>query len=597
MPWSNGDLLTPSNLNHKYGSGVFSPYAYGAVGNGTTDDTVAVQACLDAAGTDLVFFPTGTFLCGQLSLNTGQRILLSPAATIKAKPNIGATLLSVALGSTDVAIEGGILDGDKTNQASTFAMVGLRSKCSVRNVVFKNGHGYGIQVGQADVADCVVDGNRFEDFTGDLFVVAFQNGASRCRITNNILSEITAGGIQVHQPAGSIDNYDITISNNTLRNVAEIAIECQYFERASICGNVISGTGLKGVSLGTGSYISVTGNTIKDQTQEGIEVAGGTGNNIVISGNSIENCGAGIGQTATRSEMTITGNTIRNTTDTSVGHGIRSINLKNSTISGNTFLDTYKASIRLLASGNTVDDVLVQGNTFIFDATRNSAPCGVEVGSGSSNRVTIRNNKFKVGAEYATVTNQGPVVLSGTMVDVVVTDNDMIATTGSAAQNSAIRVQASATIAGAKISRNRIKNFLHGIHTSSDAGSSNVEIVDNEVDSCTTAYTQDPEHMTLVRRRQSMAFSATIIPNNTLGEILEIGALTNNITISADSRPSYGARLTIVFTQDGTGGRTVTWNAVYLVNWTPDTAAGKVNTISFYYNGTNWVQTSTATGL
>lgn len=63
MAWQDGDLLTPDNLNSK-GDQVFNVKAYGAVGDGSTNDNVAVAAATAAAvaaGGGTVFFPIGTY--------------------------------------------------------------------------------------------------------------------------------------------------------------------------------------------------------------------------------------------------------------------------------------------------------------------------------------------------------------------------------------------------------------------------------------------------------------------------------------------------------------------------------------------------------
>lgn len=68
-----------------------------------------------------------------------------------------------------------------------------------------------------------------------------------------------------------------------------------------------------------------------------------------------------------------------------------------------------------------------------------------------------------------------------------------------------------------------------------------------------------------------------------------VGTLTGNITIGAPVGARRGMRLTYSFTQDGTGGRTVTWNAAFK---TPANGAGGANgkgAVSFVYDGTNWV--------
>jgi len=54
------DLLTPTNLHLKGGTW-FDVKAYGAVGDGTTDDTAAIQATINAAAGDVTFLPSGTY--------------------------------------------------------------------------------------------------------------------------------------------------------------------------------------------------------------------------------------------------------------------------------------------------------------------------------------------------------------------------------------------------------------------------------------------------------------------------------------------------------------------------------------------------------
>lgn len=57
----------------------------------------------------------------------------------------------------------------------------------------------------------------------------------------------------------------------------------------------------------------------------------------------------------------------------------------------------------------------------------------------------------------------------------------------------------------------------------------------------------------------------------------------------ASVRPGYRIHFTII--QDGTGGRTLAWHAVYKVSWS-DTGntSGKRSTIAFIFDGTNWNQ-------
>lgn len=96
--------------------------------------------------------------------------------------------------------------------------------------------------------------------------------------------------------------------------------------------------------------------------------------------------------------------------------------------------------------------------------------------------------------------------------------------------------------------------------------------------------------------RKALIYAATITPNPYAAEI-HAATLTGNLTIANPTNKHAGQRLTLELTQDATGGRTVTFPAPFRANWTPDTTAGRINTIAFEYDGQSWQQTGSATGI
>jgi hypothetical protein len=78
----------------------------------------------------------------------------------------------------------------------------------------------------------------------------------------------------------------------------------------------------------------------------------------------------------------------------------------------------------------------------------------------------------------------------------------------------------------------------------------------------------------------NQTFAASFTPDNTQGSTIDIGTMTANMTIhNPVLTANTGADLVLIFTQDGTGGRTLTWSGNFKVNTT---------------TGTNWQPTSTA---
>ena len=70
--------------------------------------------------------------------------------------------------------------------------------------------------------------------------------------------------------------------------------------------------------------------------------------------------------------------------------------------------------------------------------------------------------------------------------------------------------------------------------------------------------------------------------------------LTNNVTFDAPTNPTTGQYISIVCIQDGTGSRTIAWNAVFECKDetapTATTTASKGDMFTFRYNGAKWLE-------
>lgn len=101
------------------GAGMFAVGTYGAVGDGKTDDTKALQAALDAAksaGGGTVVVPAGTFLSGPIVVGSSTRLELSAGAELEMLPMgtyPGTTAFITAVASAhDIALTGsGTIEG------------------------------------------------------------------------------------------------------------------------------------------------------------------------------------------------------------------------------------------------------------------------------------------------------------------------------------------------------------------------------------------------------------------------------------------------------------------------------------------------------
>lgn len=98
----------------------------------------------------------------------------------------------------------------------------------------------------------------------------------------------------------------------------------------------------------------------------------------------------------------------------------------------------------------------------------------------------------------------------------------------------------------------------------------------------------------------SQAFASTFTPDISLVSTVTV-TLTGAITdLNAPTGRTYG-RFTLVFTQDATGGRALTWDTTdypdfAVTSWQPNFAASSVSSITFIYDGSKWRVLSTFGG-
>jgi hypothetical protein len=115
-------------------------------------------------------------------------------------------------------------------------------------------------------------------------------------------------------------------------------------------------------------------------------------------------------------------------------------------------------------------------------------------------------------------------------------------------------------------------------------GATNATLVDVDP---STQFSKD------IRRSAQTPSEAVLVSgvDATAGEIVSPAALTAARLVGAPLNPAIGQRLQFVILQDGTGGRAVTWNAVFKVTWSDvGNTLNKRSEIAFQYDGTSWNQ-------
>jgi hypothetical protein len=254
---------------------------YGAVGNGSTDDSAAIQAALNS-GASVVVFPTGTYLINTtLTLSTnGQRLVGQGGSLVK---GTGAIELLYAITGVDIFdlvfenMEFSVKAGTTHAPQGGFVALTRCDYAQVTGCIF-NAAIPGTTTQRESIESCLnTPSSNYLQITNNQFIYSWGNG---CGANDGIGS--------------GINGNNITISGNLFYNVFDTGVGIWTNARnVTVADNVFyrkdystSGNGVH-IDVAGGQNVTIDGNVITGNTL-GVRVLtniGYTNQRIVISNN------------------------------------------------------------------------------------------------------------------------------------------------------------------------------------------------------------------------------------------------------------------------------------------------------------------------
>lgn len=353
--------------------------AYGAVGDGTTDDTLAIRAAITAAGTNgtLVFKPGKTYLLsGNLTPLQGQtwwgygatlkrRAAISSATSTNIATGAGSTAITVADASSfrvgmDVTVYNGA-SYDPTNHRILTIVGNIVTVGTAFTVAFASGGTLitaTTQISASAVADVTIlgfeiDGNQTNnsalqkwDVSAEIYLSSDRGVVRDCYVHDAQSEGIEVGGVSV------------LVENCYVLNCQGNGIHLTGSTHGKVRGCYVKNCNLAGTGPGHADGCIVASNSVAD---------------TVITGNYVENGIAGIGSwdSDDDSSLICTGNVIRNCTS----YPFEGITPNGSVVGNVLFADNLiysSGTFTLHNVGSVVADagpyrVIVSGN--LFDST------------------------------------------------------------------------------------------------------------------------------------------------------------------------------------------------------------------------------------
>jgi polygalacturonase len=396
---------------------------FGAVGDGVTDDTAAIQAAIDSvnsAGGGVVSVPQGTYMINALSrINMKENINLFIARGAELKAITNNYQVYSVVRATNVnnwSITGsGKLTGERTTHTGT---LGEGGECItvfgcenfiIDGLTIQDGWGDGIYIGgnvtvnqsrSFTIQNCYLNNNR----RNNISVTAGRDfSIINNRITNANGTAPEAGIDLEPNPSDAWDVEDCTISNNVIWANLGSGITCSaiYHGNTIISNNVVHGNGINGIaSFNSQAPVIITDNLCFENAGYGIRLSGASSFdqfNSSINGNTSHNNGEdGITIRSNIQACSVTGNIVYEndkngiSLDRDLGGTMFGIQVANNYVHSNSqdANDTYD-NIRLVTGASTT---ILQNNRLWKGLKTNKPKYGINIADSNCDNTVLMQN-------------------------------------------------------------------------------------------------------------------------------------------------------------------------------------------------------------
>ncbi|MHC8407457.1 putative Ig domain-containing protein [Pseudomonas sp. TMB3-21] len=291
---------------------IFNVQDFGAMGDGITDDTAAIQSAIDAAaaaGGGQVYMPTGTYIVSG-GEEPSDGCLMIKSNVYMYGDGMGETNVKVADGSDtkitgvirsaygeethDFGISNLTIDGNRDNTTGKIdgwfngyipGQEGYDSNVTLDSVEIKDCSGYGFdpheQTVNMVIKNSVAHGNGLDGFVADFL--------SNSTFENNVAYDNDRHGFNV-----VTSTHDFTLTNNVAYNNGGNGIVVQRGSEdiaspsnITITGGEVYGNGAEGVLVKLSSDVTVSGVDIHDNGSAGIRIYGS--NHVEVTDNTLNN--------------------------------------------------------------------------------------------------------------------------------------------------------------------------------------------------------------------------------------------------------------------------------------------------------------------